>query len=422
MQLTRVSDGVIVFTTPRFEDMFGYQNGELFGKNVSILNAPDDKSPEAVASEIQNALKQNGVWQGNVHNIRKDNSTFWCKASVSSFDHAEYGKVWISTHEDVTERKKIEDAIRESERKYHSLFESMSEGVALHEMIYAEDGKAVDYRILDVNPMFEKHTGILLKDAQGRLATEVYKTQPAPYMEVYERVARTGEPHSFETYFPPLEKAFSISAYSPRPGRFATVFTDITKRKQAEEAIRRQAALLEAQVNSTLDGIVIADVNGTKILQNRRMVELWKIPRHVADNPDNKQQIQHAMHMTKDPEKFAEKVTYLCNHPNEITHDEVELTDGTTLDGYSAPVLGEDGQNYGRIWMSRDITAQKLAEEEHLKYEQQLQLNSKLESLGILAGGIAHDFNNSWGAFSDTSISQVRKPRTKKSPLIFQKQ
>jgi two-component system, cell cycle sensor histidine kinase and response regulator CckA len=110
--LIRVDDGVIVYANPRFEHMFGYDPGELVGKHVSILNAPDGKSPEAVAQEIINMLARAGVWRGELHTIRKDGNTFWCYANVSTFDHPQYGRVWVTVLQDITERKRSEEELR----------------------------------------------------------------------------------------------------------------------------------------------------------------------------------------------------------------------------------------------------------------------------------------------------------------------
>ena len=168
----------------------------------------------------------------------------------------------------------------------------------------------------------------------------------------------------------------------------------VRSRKEAEDNLRRQAALLEAQANSTTEGILVVDTRGKKVFQNQRTIELWKIPHHIADNEDDQMQVRHVMHMTQYPGQFAEKVTYLYDHPEEIVQDEVGLTDGTVLERYSAPVVGKDGQRYGRIWTFRDITDRRRAELEKISLQAQLLQAQKMESIGTLAGGIAHDFNN----------------------------
>ncbi len=109
--LTRVNDGIIVYANPKFEEMFGYGPGEMVGQHVSIVNAPTEVSPEETVGEIMGILLKTGTWQGEIQNIKKDGTPFWCYASVSVFVHPEHGKVLISVHTDITEKKKVEDQI-----------------------------------------------------------------------------------------------------------------------------------------------------------------------------------------------------------------------------------------------------------------------------------------------------------------------
>jgi PAS domain-containing protein len=113
----------------------------------------------------------------------------------------------------------------------------MTEGVASHELVY-EGGQAVDYRILEVNPAFEAQTGLSAGAVQGSLASEVYGTGEAPFLAEYARVAESGHAVSFETFFAPLGRQFRIGVIRPAPGRFATIFEDVTERRQALEALR----------------------------------------------------------------------------------------------------------------------------------------------------------------------------------------
>ncbi|MBW2647054.1 MAG: PAS domain S-box protein, partial [Deltaproteobacteria bacterium] len=149
----------------------------------------------------------------------------------------------------LVDKKRAEEALRESEVRYRSLYSSTNEGIALHEIIYDESGEPVDYRILDVNPAFKFIVGIKRDDAIGAKASELYGTGEAPYLEIYAKVASSGEPTTFETTFEPLAKSFKISAFSPTKGNFATLFSDITERKRAEEKLKGYAEALEEARN-----------------------------------------------------------------------------------------------------------------------------------------------------------------------------
>ncbi len=142
-------------------------------------------------------------------------------------------------------QRQADDGLRRSERKYRTLFESLAEGVALHEIVKDEAGKAVDYRILDVNPAYQRHTGIDAASAPGRLGSEIYGTLPPPFLVEYDRVANGGEDLAFETWFAPLARHFRISVVSHRQGQFATLFDDITRRRGREEELRQKTAEME---------------------------------------------------------------------------------------------------------------------------------------------------------------------------------
>jgi len=89
------------------------------------VNAYGEKDPEETAREILNNLKQNGFWNGEVLNIRKDGTPFWSYAKVSVFEHSKFGKVMIDVHEDITERKQAEEALRASKQLIEGIINSI---------------------------------------------------------------------------------------------------------------------------------------------------------------------------------------------------------------------------------------------------------------------------------------------------------
>jgi two-component system cell cycle sensor histidine kinase/response regulator CckA len=143
----------------------------------------------------------------------------------------------VATFLDISERKRMEEALRESEQRYQSLYCSMNEGVALHEILYNEAGLPFDYLILDVNPAYESILSLKREEAVGRKASELYSTDAPPYLEIYSKVVATGEPVSFQATFEPLHKSFSVSAFSPGKDKFATVLEDITERLRLESEL-----------------------------------------------------------------------------------------------------------------------------------------------------------------------------------------
>lgn len=161
-------------------------------------------------------------------------------------------RVFAELQRELLERKQVETALRKSEASTRSIYQSMAEMLALHEIIYDLSGKAIDYRILDCNTAFSTITGISPGQAIGALASQLYDTDEAPYLDLYARVAESGETIHFETFFAPLKKNFSISAFSPEKGRFATISTDITQRKAAEAEISRHLSELEVLYENSL--------------------------------------------------------------------------------------------------------------------------------------------------------------------------
>ncbi|MDQ1335327.1 MAG: hypothetical protein QG552_2277 [Thermodesulfobacteriota bacterium] len=173
------------------------------------------------------------------------------------------------------ERKRVEEALRESEERYHSLFENMLEGFAYYRMIFAE-GWPQDLLYLDVNKAFKQLMGS--EDVVGRKITEVVpgimEANPE-LLEICGRVVLTGKPERFEDYFEPLKAWLFISVYSPEKGYCVAVFTNITERKQAEEALRRSEENFRHSLDDSPLGLRIVTARGETIYANRAILDIY---------------------------------------------------------------------------------------------------------------------------------------------------
>ncbi|MBN1925395.1 MAG: PAS domain S-box protein, partial [Prolixibacteraceae bacterium] len=134
---------------------------------------------------------------------------------------------------------------REDEVKFRNLVNQMQMGLAVHEIILDNNGNPVDYRFLDINPGFERVTGLKRKEILGKTIMEVLPETEKAWIERYGKVALSGEAVSFENYARELNRHYSVVAYRPQPNQFATIIEDISTRKQAEEAITKYTKKLE---------------------------------------------------------------------------------------------------------------------------------------------------------------------------------
>jgi PAS domain S-box-containing protein len=151
----------------------------------------------------------------------------------------------LGTAADITHRKEAEEKLRKSEERYRTLFESMDEGFCVVEMVFDPAGRPCDYRFLEINPAFEKHTGLI--GAQGMRMRELVPDHEAHWFETYGRVAATGEPVRFENEARAMGRWFDVYATrlgGPGSTKVAVVFGDITERRRSRESLERLAAEL----------------------------------------------------------------------------------------------------------------------------------------------------------------------------------
>jgi PAS domain S-box-containing protein len=232
IQLTKENDSKIIFVNPQFEKMFGYEAGELIGKNVSVLNAPTDRTPEEIASGIVQALKKSGVWAGEILNRRKDNSSFWCSVIVTKFTHKDFGNIWIGIHQDISEQKQANSYNR-------SLIEA-----TLDPLVTIN----IDGKILDVNRATQIATG-LSRDKLIGTDFSSYFTDPEKARTGYKKVFSAGSVRNYSLEIKSISGKiipvlYNASVYHDLNGNVLGILAsarDVTELKNVEDKLRKSS-------------------------------------------------------------------------------------------------------------------------------------------------------------------------------------
>jgi len=257
---------------------------------------------------------------------------------------------------------------QESEDKYRNLFESSTDAImtleppswkftscnpATLELFRVKNEEEMNsLGPWDVSPEYQPD-GQLTSDKAGKMIEKAVKEGSNFFEWTHKRL-------DGEEFF-----ATILLTRMERGGQLVLQATarDITAQKRAEEELRFKNLILSTQQESSIDGILVVDNSGIIVISNGRFAELWGIPVEVIESKSDERALQSVIEQLANPEEFVSKVKYLYASPEETSRDEIALKDGRTFDRYSAPMLGEGQEYFGRVWYFRDITERKRAEE-----------------------------------------------------------
>jgi PAS domain S-box-containing protein len=186
---------------------------------------------------------------------------------------------WFGTNTDVEAMKQAEEALRKSEERYRTLFNSLIMGFCTIEVLFDGDGKPVDYRFLEINPAFEGQTG--LRNAQGKRIRELVPDNEEYWFEIYGKVALTGEPARFVNEAKALGRWYDVSAYrveGPKSRKVAIIFNDITEGKRAEESLRESESFHRQTLESIPGMVFTTRPDGYCDYQSQQWVEYTGVP------------------------------------------------------------------------------------------------------------------------------------------------
>jgi diguanylate cyclase (GGDEF)-like protein/PAS domain S-box-containing protein len=346
-------DGYIKEINHHAYEQLGYTKADMVGKHISSFILPE------FAARLDYRLakvQKHGYLVYESAQVRKDGSILPVEISSRAIELGGEAAL-ISIVRDITERKQIEMHLRESEEKWRLLFENMTTGFALHEVICDEQGRVVDYRFIEINPAYEQLTGLKASDMIGHTVLEMLPGTEPYWIEIFGSVALSGEPTTYENYSRELERWYQVRAFSPRIGQFAVIINDITERKNFEEKLRLSSLVLE---NSS-EGMVVTDADNLIVAVNPAFSTItgYSFAEVKGKNPSILSSGRH-------DEAFYRKMWQSLNTTGRW-HGEIwdKRKDGEVQAKWLTINLirNEDGSVHRHVALFSDITERKLSED-----------------------------------------------------------
>ena len=367
---------------------------------------PDDHA--GVIASIQTSAKELTPWQ-HEYRVKFDDGTIRTLFGNALPRLEKDGSVlWHGFIIDITERKKADEKLLISEAKYHLLFENMEEGFSLQEIITDENNSPVDFRFLDANKAFERHAGLKPGDIIDKTIRSILPQSDPRQIEMYGKVALTGESTIFEYYSHTFQRHLRVKAFCPQPGQFATVFEDVTQLKLAEQDLFDSEARYRSMISNISDVIGIMGADGLMKYKSPNIEKFfgWLPEERVGASgfstihPDDIEHVQKVFYSLLEDNNSVKTMEfrYECK---DGSYKPVELTAANLL---NEPLVNGVLLNY------RDISERKQMEEE--KARQTSLINSLLDSIPDIIffkdkKGVYLGCNPPFAAFVGKSRSEI---------------
>ncbi|RJP40898.1 MAG: PAS domain S-box protein [Desulfobacteraceae bacterium] len=298
-----------------------------------------------------------------------DGSSLILEMGIDITELKEYEAALLDSKQTLEDRVAERTAmLAESEARYHGLFMTMNEGFAVHEVICDVGGNPRDYRFLEINPAFERLTGLKAETVLGKTVLEIMPDTEQVWIDRFGHVALTGEPDHFESFSGQLNRWFEVYAYQTEPGRFGVMFLDVTERKNHQEAVSRAKKEWEKTFDTVPDLIAILDNRHRVVRANKAMADrLGRRPEQCVGLP-----CYQAVHGTDAPPAYCPHTMTIADGVQHSIELYEECLGGHFLIS-TTPLVDDKGKIIGSVHVARDITEIKSVEKALRHSEAQLQ-------------------------------------------------
>jgi PAS domain S-box-containing protein len=353
--------GRLVKWNKRFEQMSGLSEKDIRNRDMMDWFKNNPANQQSINLGL-NKMALTGYGEAEATLIRKNGQTIpmLFTATPLFWDDKEY---ITGVGIDISTQKKAFELLTESEKKYRNLFNNTSNAFALQELIFDSENNVIDYRFLEVNPAFERITGLKASEIEGKTCREIMPDTEEYWYKLCAKVGMTGEPAQFENYSSVLKRHFQGTAYSNEYGHFATFFVDITDRRNMETYIIENEIEYRAIFNNSYESILIIDQKSGEILDlNETTLKMFE----YSEKSDllylsiDRLSARKADYSPEKNQQLLQKVL----ESNQVQTEWLSLRkDGTTFESeISLKKISVEGKEKV-IYTVRDISRQRKAEE-----------------------------------------------------------
>ena len=386
------TDGRIIACNPAFVRIFGFASVNE-ALDTSILDLYEDPGDREL---LLLRLRQEGKIenQGRTRKRRDGTRIHVVENLVGRFDaNGELIEIQAYTYDD-SERKRVEDALRESMEWYRQALDNPLVGYAHCRIITDASGRAVDFVFLEVNGTFEAFSGRSREIVLNRRITETFDpVEVADLIATYGDVALTGRSVTFEYRMPSLEKWHEVTAFSTRPGYTTAFFTDITKRKLAENALRESEERFRAVLENSLDAAYRRNLQADRYDYMSPVIE--QILGFTAEEMAamNIAEVMDRIHPDDRPSVGAELSNAIASGQGLLVYRfRAKHGEYRWLEDHFTVICDPDGRPLYRGGIVRDVTGRKEAEEEIARVHRDLE--SAHREANLYLDILTHDIGN----------------------------